>query len=117
MATTTTVERTRLNAEQLRRIRRMEAKSQKVLDDFLNANPEFKRYMEEHYREPAEHSHDPDDAAVWQGVILEAQAKTAAQEYYELFSSTYPRAAAIFYDEVIRLPGQWRIPVCPPGSE
>ena len=49
-----------------------------------------------------EHSHDPDDAAVWQGVILEAQTKTAAQEYYELFSSTYPRAAAIFYDEVIR---------------
>ena len=52
MATTTAVERTRPNAEQLRRIRRMEAKSQKVLDDFLNANPEFKRYMEEHYREP-----------------------------------------------------------------
>ena len=49
---TTTVERTRPNAEQLWRIRRTEAKSQKALADFLNANPELKRYMEEHYREP-----------------------------------------------------------------
>ena len=54
MATTTTGERTRPNAEQLRRIRRMEAKSQKVLDDFLNANPKLKRYMEDNYREPRE---------------------------------------------------------------
>ena len=49
-----------------------------------------------------EHSLTPDDAAVWQGVILEAQTKEVAREYYELFSSTYPRVAAIFYDEVIR---------------
>ena len=52
MATMTSNERIRPNAEQLRRIRRAEAKAQKALADFLNANPELKRYMEEHYREP-----------------------------------------------------------------
>ena len=51
MATTTTDERVRPNAEQLQRLRRAEAKAQKALADFLNANPELKRYMEEHYRE------------------------------------------------------------------
>ena len=47
-----TVARTRPNAEQLQRIRRAEAKAQKALADFLNANPELKRYMAGHYREP-----------------------------------------------------------------
>ena len=52
MATTTTDERVRPNAEQLQRIRRAEAKAQKALANFLIANPELKRYMEKHYREP-----------------------------------------------------------------
>ena len=48
----TTVAHTRPNAEQLQRIRRADAKAQKALADFLNANPELKRYMVDHYREP-----------------------------------------------------------------
>ena len=52
MATTTTDECIRPNAEQLQRIRRAEAKAQKALANFLIANPELKRYMDEYYREP-----------------------------------------------------------------
>ena len=49
---TTTVERTRPTVQQLQRLRRIEAESQKVLADFLDANPELKRHIEKNYREP-----------------------------------------------------------------
>ena len=49
---TTNDERIRPTAQQLQRLRRTEAKSQKALADFLDANPALKRHVERNYREP-----------------------------------------------------------------
>ena len=49
---TTNDERIRPTAQQLQRLRRTEAKSQKALADFLAAYPGLKRHVERNYREP-----------------------------------------------------------------